>query len=95
MNPISVLSKPRLYVWQADARQAGCICNDYSQVLHTSAAKLRPFRLWGQQQQQRGARRVVLCAAACSEAGIQALHFGHDHSNDFYGVLDGVRLAYG
>ncbi|GAB4822377.1 hypothetical protein N2152v2_009423 [Parachlorella kessleri] len=32
---------------------------------------------------------------ALREAGIQALHFGHDHSNDFYGVLDGVRLAYG
>jgi len=29
------------------------------------------------------------------EAGINALYSGHDHNNDYVGVLDGVRLGFG
>lgn len=29
------------------------------------------------------------------EAGINAIYSGHDHNNDFVGVLDGVRLGFG
>jgi pre-mRNA-splicing factor SYF1 len=33
--------------------------------------------------------------AAVKEIGITAIHSGHDHDNNYEGVLDGVRLAYG
>ena len=29
------------------------------------------------------------------DAGVQAIFFGHDHDNCFYGELDGVRVGYG
>ncbi|PSC76897.1 ser thr phosphatase family isoform A [Micractinium conductrix] len=33
--------------------------------------------------------------AALRDAGVQAIFFGHDHDNCFYGELDGVRVGYG
>ena len=32
---------------------------------------------------------------ALKAMGITALHSGHDHDNNYEGLLDGVRLAYG
>lgn len=32
---------------------------------------------------------------AAREMGISAIYSGHDHDNNYEGVLDGVRLAYG
>ena len=32
---------------------------------------------------------------ALKAAGVTALYSGHDHNNNFYGTLDGIRLGYG
>jgi hypothetical protein len=33
--------------------------------------------------------------AAAKALGVSAIHSGHDHDNNYEGVLQGVRLAYG
>ena len=34
------------------------------------------------------------CPGRCREAGVQAVFSGHDHRNDMYGTVDGVRIGY-
>lgn len=47
----------------------------------------------------KGVEDLAACAAglfaAAKEMGIRAIFSGHDHDNNYEGVLEGVRLAYG